>query len=250
MCFALQETSEGAVLCPWGVITTDLIKGDKRRNGHSTKGALCPRPTQPSQSAALSSDSKQNSSGMFLMHSPLGSHNITATLSEHRPNGHKCRTFSKEVTQKCGLRRCLQTKPKKGEGVLECCNNRKAIIEDFGSWKGDLGSGAEKRRHVASQHVTFYVFSCLVCMQRRDSFSSVKGGEIEKREWRNDALPCVQHNATKYNSDGSCTILWSNCLFVHRPESGLDSSVADGTKKMLLKHFHWAKNASMFAFAQ
>lgn len=46
----------------------------------------------------------------------------------------------------------------------------------------------------------------------------------------------------KYNSDGSCSILWSKCLFVHRPKSGLDSSVADGAEeKMLLKHFHHVK---------
>lgn len=55
----------------------------------------------------------------------------------------------------------------------------------------------------------------------------------------------------KYNSDGSCSILSSKCLFVHRPKPGLDSSVADGAGgKNAFETFSSRENEDMFALAQ
>lgn len=69
-----------------------------------TQGQIYKANLQP---CPLMHSTTENSSGMFLMYSPLVSHNITAALPEYRPEVQKYRRIGKEVMQKCGLIGCL-----------------------------------------------------------------------------------------------------------------------------------------------
>lgn len=235
MCCGRQKKVLLCVLEVWSLSekSTDLIKQDKHRNGFSTKAPLYTQPKQSSQSRALSIDSQhdRHNTGIFSMHSLLVSHEITARLSVCKLNGQKC---------------------KRGDDTNMWPALAKQDPQAKQNWEGGRPWILWKCKPVASAPLTptvqfvvlkgnFCTINCvlkffkssavLLCMQQADSFSSVKGWEIEMLQ--SNHRGCVQPQCNKITTiTGHQQIFGLNaCVSTLWPALGLDASVCRWDRK-------------------